>query len=86
VGQGPPPPSPSDSGVDLAHNSQAEWTGPSLKTQVGRIRERLGLAAETSLVRVVAVANEREGLAAKGGLVPQVERLMGRLFGEGTAA
>ena len=44
------------------------------------IREHLGLEPDSSLPAAVAAANERAGLAAEGGLLQQVDRLMALLF------
>jgi len=69
---------PSDS--DAAAPGVVSCRATTLVQKVAVIREHLGLEPDSSLSAAVAAANERAGLAAEGGLLQQVDRLMALLF------
>ena len=55
--------------------------GATLPQKVSRVCAHLGLEADGSLSAAVAMANARAGIAAEGGLLQQVDRLLARCFG-----
>ena len=79
---GPPPAAPPPA---TANNAVGGGVGGTfhgaMPQKVSRICAYLGLDARSSLSAAVAAANESTGVAAEGGLLQQVDRLIALLFG-----
>ncbi|EOD20550.1 hypothetical protein EMIHUDRAFT_101881 [Emiliania huxleyi CCMP1516] len=81
---GPPPAAPPPATANNAVGGGVGGTfhGATLPQKVSRICAHLGLDARSSLSAAVAAANESTGVAAEGGLLQQVDRLIALLFWE----
>ena len=79
---GPPPAAPPPATANSAVGGGVGGTfhGATLPQKVSRICAHLGLDARSSLSAAVAAANESTGVAAEGGLLQQVDRLIALLF------
>ncbi|EOD34521.1 hypothetical protein EMIHUDRAFT_111217 [Emiliania huxleyi CCMP1516] len=79
----PPPAAPPPATANNAVGGGVGGTfhGATLPQKVSRICTHLGLDARSSLSAAVAAANESTGVAAEGGLLQQVDRLIALLFG-----
>ena len=75
---GPPPAAPPPATANNAVGGGVGGTfhGATLPQKVSRICTHLGLDARSSLSAAVAAANESTGVAAEGGLLQQVDRLI----------
>jgi len=79
---GPPPAaSPPTAANNAVGGDVGSPCRATLPQKVSRICAHLGLDARSSLSAAVAAANESTGVAAEGGLLQQVDRLIAMLFG-----
>ena len=78
---GPPAaPPPATANNAVGGGVGGTFHGATLPQKVSRICAHLGLDARSSLSAAVAAANESTGVAAEGGLLQQVDRLIALLF------